>query len=224
MFEAACRAFPARTERKPTAAGAGITIPMPAAKRSIRWSSASVATFARSNSLRLWSALPFSIARPVLAPSLSISTCIATMPASITPRSGIQARPRTIRSSSAWSGRLRTNASALPRSGRPRLRLGARLGSDPRPGAGRAPAPALARPPPGPETRRGAVGAAFLRSARRCPGSPDGAAAERGLGASVPRPSGVPVPRRPGASVPRPPGVPVPRRPADVLAGGVMSS
>ena len=40
----------------------------------------------------------------MLAPSFRISTCAATIPASSTPSSGIHARPRTTRSSSAWSG------------------------------------------------------------------------------------------------------------------------
>ena len=53
--------------------------------------------------------------RPMLAPSFSTSTCIATIPASITPSSGIHARPRTIRSSSEWSERAE-NAAGAPRS------------------------------------------------------------------------------------------------------------
>ncbi len=48
----------------------------------------------------------------MLVPSFSTSTCIATIPASITPSSGIHARPRTMRSSSGWSGSERTKAPA----------------------------------------------------------------------------------------------------------------
>jgi hypothetical protein len=101
MFATACWALaPERAERNPTPAGDGITIPRVAAIRSIRWSSANVATLARRSSLVLWSAVPRSIARPMLAPSFRTSTCMATIPASITPSTGIQARPRMSLSSS----------------------------------------------------------------------------------------------------------------------------
>jgi hypothetical protein len=54
MFEIACWAWvPKLAGRNPTLAGPGITIPCPAARRSIRWSSASVATLARSCSFVL---------------------------------------------------------------------------------------------------------------------------------------------------------------------------
>ncbi len=44
---------PGAPARNPTAAGAGITIPVRAAKRSIRCPSSSAARFARNSSLRL---------------------------------------------------------------------------------------------------------------------------------------------------------------------------
>jgi hypothetical protein len=92
---------PELTDRNPTPSGAGMTIPFAAARRSILWSSAREATLVLSSSLRLCSAVPRSIERPMPAPSFSTSTCIATIPASIKPRTAIQARPRTTRSSSA---------------------------------------------------------------------------------------------------------------------------
>ena len=87
--------------RKPTDAGGAITMPIPAATRSIRWSSASDATLVCSCSLRSASSELRCTARPMLAPSLSTSTCIATIPASITPSARIHARPRTSRSITA---------------------------------------------------------------------------------------------------------------------------
>jgi len=93
--------IPPPTERNPTAVGGGITIPIRAASVSTRCSSASEVTVARSCWFCIESADPRWIARPMLAPNLRTSTCIATIPASITPSSGIHARPRTSRSSSA---------------------------------------------------------------------------------------------------------------------------
>jgi hypothetical protein len=87
-------------DRNPADPGAGMIIPIPAARRSIRPSSLREATLARSCSLRVCSADPFSIARPTVAPSFSTSTCMATIPASISPSTGIHARPRTSRSMS----------------------------------------------------------------------------------------------------------------------------
>ena len=102
MLATACPMPPVGcAERKPTAAGAGMIMPMPAAIRSIRWSSASVATEARSCWFWLCSAVLRSIERPIEAFSLSIETCIATIPVSSTPSTGIQARPRTRRSMTA---------------------------------------------------------------------------------------------------------------------------
>jgi hypothetical protein len=89
----------ARPVRNPTACGGGITMPIDPASCSTRWSSPSVATLSRSAPLRLESTELRSRERPMLAPSFSTSTCIATMPASMTPSNGIQARPRTMRSS-----------------------------------------------------------------------------------------------------------------------------
>jgi hypothetical protein len=97
-------AFPAFASecaaRKLTACGGAITMPIEAANCSIRWSSPSVATLERRAALRPDSVVFCSRARPMLAPSLRTSTCIATIPASITPSTGIHQRPRTRRSSS----------------------------------------------------------------------------------------------------------------------------
>jgi hypothetical protein len=87
-------------DRNVIAVGAGMTIPIRAARRSILWSSDSAATLAWSAWLRLVRAALRSIQRPMLAPSFSTSTWVATIPASSTPSTGIQARPLTRRSSS----------------------------------------------------------------------------------------------------------------------------
>ena len=112
---------------------------------------------------------PRSIARPMLAPSFSTSTCIATIPASITPSNGIHARPLTIRSSSEWSGRPQRTTRERA-SGDRVAAVPAGAGRDPDVrrgrGTGRAGSVAL-RPSGGPETRRGAAGAGWRRSARR---------------------------------------------------------
>jgi hypothetical protein len=101
MFASAFPAFASEcAARKLTACGGAITIPIEAANCSIRWSSPSVATLERRAALRPDSAVFCSSARPMLAPSLRTSTCIATIPASITPSTGIHQRPRTRRSSS----------------------------------------------------------------------------------------------------------------------------
>ncbi len=99
-------------ERKPADPGVGMIIPMPAASRSIRPSSLSEATLALSCSLRVCRAELLAIERPTLAPNFSTSTCMATIPASISPSTGIHARPRTSRSIRRWSGRPRRNALA----------------------------------------------------------------------------------------------------------------
>lgn len=104
----AAEAWPA--SRKRIDVGPGITIPRPDARRSIRCESESEEMLARNTSSRLWSALERSIHRPMLAFNLSSSTCMATIPASITPSSGIQLRPRTRRSISRRSGSVRTNS------------------------------------------------------------------------------------------------------------------
>ncbi len=129
----------------------------------------------------------------MLAPSFSTSTCIATIPASISPSSGIHTRPRMMRSSSGWSGRARTNASARvpsetsePRRGFGRaVRFGAAAGRARggrfgrgcvwgTPGTAIVPAlveaAAASRPLTGPETRRGRLGAA-ARFAGPVPGA-----------------------------------------------------
>jgi hypothetical protein len=101
MFASALRASPfGCAARKPTACAGGITMPIDAASCSIRWSSPSVATLWRNEALRLESTELRSSERPMLAPSFSTSTCIATIPASITPSTGIHQRPRISRSSS----------------------------------------------------------------------------------------------------------------------------
>lgn len=96
----------------------------------------------------------------MLAFSLSSSTCVATIPASITPSSGIQLRPRTKRSISRWSGSARMNSSARACGLGPRFRA---AGFIARP-LGRGAVVTLAAPPRapgrrGPDTRRGAVDA-----------------------------------------------------------------
>src|SRR5437588_3506250 len=143
MFESAREMAPLSSARRnDTAVGAGITIPVPAASRSIRWSSASEATLACRASFLVCSVEARCIHLPTLVPSFSTSTCIVTMPASITPRTGIHARPRTRRSSSECSGSDRINPSARAA------------------GAGRAVAGATAaRPRRGPLIRRGRDGA-----------------------------------------------------------------
>ena len=101
MFASARPALPSPfADRNPTACGGGITMPMDAASCSTRWSSPSVATLWRNAALLLERAELRSSERPMLAPSLSTSTCIATMPASITPSTGIHQRPRISLSSS----------------------------------------------------------------------------------------------------------------------------
>jgi hypothetical protein len=194
-------------ERKLIAAGAGITIPIRAARLSIRWAPLSDVTLARSSSFRLCSAVPRSSELPMLALSFRTSTCIATIPANSTPRSGIQARPRMIRSSRRWSGRPRTTAahrvpSEIPSvaarggAGRVRGRTPGRWGRT-------SGSPAATAPPCGPETRRGARGAGWRRTSARCPADRGAGAAaaavavaEGRLGAAggfflVPRPAGV---------------------------------
>jgi hypothetical protein len=166
-------------ERNPAEPGVGMIIPIPAARRSIRPSSLSEATLARSCSLRVCSAEPLSIERPTLAPSFSTSTCMVTIPASISPSTGIHARPRTSRSISLWSGRLRRKALARCRAassgaclvcgcrrgpgcfwgvGRGGALGRGRSGVWTRPRGGAPPAAARSRTT-GPDTRRGAVGA-----------------------------------------------------------------
>jgi hypothetical protein len=101
MFASARPALPsALAPRNPTACAGGITMPIDAASCSIRWSSPSVATLWRKAALRLERTELRSSERPMLAPSLSTSTCIATIPTSITPSTGIHHRPRIRRSSS----------------------------------------------------------------------------------------------------------------------------
>jgi hypothetical protein len=100
-IDLAARAALARPVRKSTDVGPGMTMPMREASRSIRWESDSDETLVRSSSLRVCSELASAIDRPMLELSFSTSTCIATMPASITPSTAIQVRPRTRRSSSA---------------------------------------------------------------------------------------------------------------------------
>jgi hypothetical protein len=126
-----------------------MTMPMRDASRSIRWASDSEETLVRRSSLRVCSELASVIERPMLALSFSTSTCIATMPASITPSTGIHALPRTRRSSSGWSGR-------------PRMTSAARLGSETL--VGRVGCARTGRF--GPETRRGAAGATRARTGR----------------------------------------------------------
>jgi hypothetical protein len=128
-----------------------MTMPMREASRSIRWVSDSEETLVRSSSLRVCSELASAIDRPMLALSFRTSTCIAMMPASMTPRTGIHARPRTRRSSSAWSGRPRMNSAARLDSERLLGLAGwARTGGF------------------GPDTRRGAAGATRARTGRAC--------------------------------------------------------
>jgi len=161
-IDAAARAALPRPCRKSTEVGPGMTMPMRAASRSIRWASESDETLVRSCSLRVCSELASVIERPMLALSFSTSTCIAMMPASMTPSTGIQALPRTRRSSRGWSGRPRTNSAARPDS---EMWLG-RVGR--------------ARTwRPGPDTRRGAAGATRARTGRGC------AVVLAGLGAAV---------------------------------------
>ena len=203
-----------RADRNPTASGAGITIPMPpraarsaGRRRATRRSPAGARCGSGARSL-------CSIERPMLAPSFSTSTCIATIPASITPSSGIQARPRTSRSSSGWSGRPRTTRRARER--------GAAVGAVPRRRAGRDGAGSPDAPARGAPAAGGRARAAASR--------------ER-----VPRPGSGrrdPPPARPGRAAPRRAQVrgaclvhprrcrrPSSRRarPAGVIAGGVMS-
>jgi hypothetical protein len=92
----------------------------------------------------------------MLAPNFSTSTCIATIPASSTPSSGIQARPRTIRSSSGWSGSARMNAAARAGSGPWTAGVGLLLAG-------------FRAVRDGPETRRGERGACCRRTSPRCP-------------------------------------------------------
>jgi hypothetical protein len=77
--------------RKPTAVGGGMIMPIWAAIDSMRWSSPSVATLARSCWFSVDRVDACWTERPIPAPSLSTSTCMKTIPASITPRTGIQA-------------------------------------------------------------------------------------------------------------------------------------
>jgi hypothetical protein len=101
MFASARPALPsALADRKPTACGGGITMPIVPASCSIRWSSPSVATLWRKPAFSLERTELRSSERPMLAPSFRTSTCIATIPASITPSTGIHQRPRISRSSS----------------------------------------------------------------------------------------------------------------------------
>src|SRR5205823_3785922 len=158
----------------------------------------------------------------------------ATIPASMTPRIAIQARPRTARSSQGWSGSARTDASArAPRlpvaagraaarrrrvrrrgggsvRGRVRVRGGAGLV------AGAAGAPV--RPLSGPGARRGRGDAAGRWTLRRWPGLAGGAAV-----AVVAR--AVVAPPRPAVAPAR--AVVAPARsvlllPAGVIAAGVI--
>jgi hypothetical protein len=101
MLASARPALPlAFADRKPTACGGGITMPIVPASCSIRWSSPSVATLCRNAAFSLERTELRSSERPMLAPSFRTSTCIATIPASITPSTGIHQRPRISRSSS----------------------------------------------------------------------------------------------------------------------------
>ena len=174
--------LPAPDERNPTPEGEGITMPAFAASRVIRWSSISEPTLARSASLRACSVELSWIERPMLAPSFSTSTCIATIPASIRPSMGIHTRPRMMRSSSGWSGRAGRTRAPGPRARRPSaaaspgaLCAAARMPAPTRrrfgrgsvsgtPGSAIVPAlvaaAAARRPPTGPETRRGRLDAA----------------------------------------------------------------
>ena len=54
-------------ERNPTISGCGMTMPIDAASRSMRWASASDAIVVRSCSLRIWSCEVYAIDRPMLA-------------------------------------------------------------------------------------------------------------------------------------------------------------
>ena len=69
IFASARLALTLLASRNPTDVGPGITMPISRRSRSIRWSSASAETLARSSSLRLCSAVPRSIERPTLAPA-----------------------------------------------------------------------------------------------------------------------------------------------------------
>jgi hypothetical protein len=89
---------PPRGERKLSWVGVAMTMPMLPATRSMRDTALSEATCARSCPFAVCRVVACSIARPMLELSRSRDTCMATIPTSRTPSTGIHARPRTSRS------------------------------------------------------------------------------------------------------------------------------
>src|SRR5947209_1531559 len=171
----------------------------------------------------------------MLAPSLSTSTCMATIPASIKPSSGIQTRPRTRRSSHAWSGSRLTAARSRAFRGAETLGAGGALGR--RRGAADGSLTrrlgAASSPASGPEIRRGAAGAGRARTGARSPSDRSGRSPERilrSLGRTIRSPDRgagelAPPLDEPGRARRPPPRAPflVPPRPAGVIAAGVIA-
>ena len=79
--------------------GPGMTMPIAAASCWMRWLSESADTSERRSALLLWSVVACWSSRPTLEPSFSTSTRSPTIVTNTAPSSGIQARPRTMRSS-----------------------------------------------------------------------------------------------------------------------------
>ena len=104
--------------------------------------------------------------RPMLAPSFRTSTCIATIPASITPSSGIHTRPRISRSSSAMIGQRPDERAASRRRAASGARRGGRRGA----GDARAAAARAARRRRGGARGRGRAADAAGRRGRRAVG------------------------------------------------------